>query len=377
MFSHFFGGGGGGEGDGTIIVQTEHPYYYPGQHVTGKIYINMKHKAHAGEVELILKGKEKAKFIEHEQRENEVVHHKRHNNRCFLKFKHAKLNIDGGELHEGHHQIDFEFDLPDRIPASFYFHEKHHEDRPYAKIKYTLQCKIPDAHMENKQTFIVREHPLPFKEGESDTCTKPISTCCCLAKGESTLTTKFGKNIYYPNERIEGHIAVNNEHCQIDCSNVHFAVESKLNFHIPGFMGWGTSCKTVERDLIKENHKGPEHGCCDWSKNVDLDLSHVKMPDLVDKKDKKSGGRKALSAQDAFMVKGIQSACHGKFFTCEYFLVAETTYDGCTCCAELPHAKMPISIEPLSNPDCHGFQPPHDWEPRHHGMLKPDCDYDC
>lgn len=93
MFSHFFGGG---EGDGTIIVQTECPFYEPGNTVRGKIYINMRHSARANEVELILKGKEKAKFIEHETRDGHEYHHKRHNNRCFLNFKHAKLNIEGG-----------------------------------------------------------------------------------------------------------------------------------------------------------------------------------------------------------------------------------------------------------------------------------------
>lgn len=227
--------------------------------------------------------------------------------------------------------------------------------------------------MENKQTFIVREPPVAFKAGESDKCTKPIKTCCCLAKGESTLASTFGKNIYFPNEEIKGDITVDNEHCQLDVTNVHFAVESRLNFHIPG-MVWGESCMCVERDLVSENHKGPEHGKKDWAKTMDVNLQHVKMPELVDKKDKKKGGRKALSSQDAFMVRGIQSACHGKFFHMEYFLVAETTYDGCTCCSELPHSRMPISILPLVNPDCFGFEPPHNWQPRHHGKLTPECD---
>ena len=101
------------------------------------------------------------------------------------------------------------------------------------------------------------------------------------------------------------------------------------------------------------------------------------MPELVDKKDKKTGGRKPLSSHDAFMVRGIQSACHGKFFTMEYALVAEAMVDGCFCgCAHsMPHIRMPISILPIVNPDCLGFKPPHNWEPKHLGKFTPEFDH--
>ena len=57
-----------GEGDGTITIQTEFPFYEPGNIVRGKIYINMKHSVHAKEIELTLKGKEKVHYIYFERR---------------------------------------------------------------------------------------------------------------------------------------------------------------------------------------------------------------------------------------------------------------------------------------------------------------------
>jgi hypothetical protein len=147
---------------------------------------------------------------------------------------------------------------------------------------------------------------------------------------------------------------------------VHFAVETQLRFHIQEFLS--THHKMVERDLVKENVKGPCAGAGDWSKEMCVNLNEVHMPELTDKKDKR-GGRKPLSLEDQFLARSLQSACHAKHFTMEYYLVAETTYDGCTCCAELPHSRMPISILPVLNPACFGFQAPEGWNPQHHGSF--------
>lgn len=59
----------------------------------------------------------------------------------------------------------------------------------------------------------------------------------------------------------------------------------------------------------------------------------------------------------------------------EYFLVIELEYDGCTCCANLPDARMPFTIVPLVNPACFGFQPPNGWEPYMLGSFNMDFQF--
>ena len=54
----------------------------------------------------------------------------------------------------------------------------------------------------------------------------------------------------------------------------------------------------------------------------------------------------------------IQPATSGQIVTNKYFLTVRTTYDGCTCCAKLPLARIPLGIIPLINPACFGFQVP-------------------
>ena len=55
---------------------------------------------------------------------------------------------------------------------------------------------------------------------------------------------------------------------------------------------------------------------------------------------------------------GVQAATHTKRITNEYFLCVLVEYDGCTCCVDLPDSRMPLTILPLINPECFGFQPP-------------------
>ena len=42
-------------------------------------------------------------------------------------------------------------------------------------------------------------------------------------------------------------------------------------------------------------------------------------------------------------------------------LVVKCSYDGCTCCSNLPDSDMQLSIVPMVNPECFGFQPPGGW----------------
>jgi hypothetical protein len=87
-----------------------------------------------------------------------------------------------------------------------------------------------------------------------------------------------------------------------------------------------------------------------------VDLGKIKY-EVVGQK-KKKGVMKEVSPEDRFMMAGVQSACHSKRITNEYFLCVLVEYDGCTCCVDLPDSRAPMTIVPLINPECFGFTPP-------------------
>lgn len=64
---------------------------------------------------------------------------------------------------------------------------------------------------------------------------------------------------------------------------------------------------------------------------------------------------KPLCPEDIFMMQQMQPACHGHHVTNEYHLAVRCSYEGCTCCAGLPHAKIPMSIVPVVNPQLYGY----------------------
>jgi hypothetical protein len=96
-----------------------------------------------------------------------------------------------------------------------------------------------------------------------------------------------------------------------------------------------------------------------------MDLVNIKY-DVPGQK-KKRGEMKQRSPEDAFMVSGVQSETHSRFINNEYYLVIEAGYDGCTCCSNLPDARMPITIVPICDPRFFGFVAPADWNPNNLG----------
>jgi len=99
-----------------------------------------------------------------------------------------------------------------------------------------------------------------------------------------------------------------------------------------------------------------------------LDLNGIRYE--VAKEKKKKGVVKPVSKEDQFMMAGLQAACHGKKVTNEYFLCVLVEYEGCVCCVDLPDSRMPVTIIPIVNPACFGFEPPATgWEPAHLGLF--------
>jgi len=106
---------------------------------------------------------------------------------------------------------------------------------------------------------------------------------------------------------------------------------------------------------------GPNAGQGGWTTEMVMDLVNIKYDIPAAKK--KRGEEKYRSPEDMFMLSGVQSETHGRFINNEYFLVIECTYDGCTCCSNLPDARMPITIIPICDPRYFGFSAPLNWNP--------------
>lgn len=174
--------------------------------------------------------------------------------------------MPGGFINAGSSEVNFQFVLPIGIPSSFYYKNKLIREKPKAKVKYTIKASLSSAlkhdAMHYKQVLIIREPPVAFKVGEKQQEVSRIKTCCCIDKGTSTMYSEFEKNVFLPNEIVKGYVHVDNDHCQVRCTNVHFAAEQRLDLRVD------MHNHHVKTDLVQQNIIGPAAGEGGWKREM-------------------------------------------------------------------------------------------------------------
>ena len=193
--------------------------------VKGVIYLEIMEPVQASHIELEFKCCEKCSFIrfwtETERHGDDMRtverHEKMKHSKKFLEYKNRVFDIQGGLLNPGVYQVEFTTNLPENIPSSLYFKEKHEREKPKAKIKYYVKAtlKTHDKHdeMKYKQVLMIREKPVNFKTNDAQSETSNIKTWCCIDQGTSTMSSLFQKNQFLPNEVALGSVRVNNVEC--------------------------------------------------------------------------------------------------------------------------------------------------------------------
>jgi len=296
-------------------------------------------------------GHPRTEVIEHKERLKQKNH--------FMDVKQRLAACNG--LAPGAHAVGFSFVLPTGLPSSFFFKNEHIREKPNAKAKYHIKVKLEGTDVKAKQVLMIREPAVKLREGEAQSEKSDISTCCCIPQGTSTLKTDFEKNIYCPNEVARAIMHIDNSDCKVDVTQITFAVEQRIVIHIKGHN------HTTVRNLVTHTQKGPKSGE-KMEAPMELDLSKIRNE--VSKEHMKKGAVKAYSKEDLFMMEGVQPASHSSVCTNEYFLTTKTAFDVCcNCCDNLPDGMLPLTIVPLVNPECFGFQPPGGWAPMDYGTF--------
>ena len=75
-----------------------------------------------------------------------------------------------------------------------------------------------------------------------------------------------------------------------------------------------------------------------------------------------------VSEEDAFIARRLQSKCSARFFTHEYACTSEMEYDQGLRSFN-PGLDLDITILPVVNPACIGFNPPAGWAPTCLGLI--------
>lgn len=101
--------------------------------------------------------------------------------------------------------------------------------------------------------LIIHEQPVQFLENREDKQTINIKTCCCLNKGETSITVNFSKNIFFSDETASADIQVDNSKCLLRINEVEFQVCQRMRLN-------NTFSKTYDL-LENKDRAGIDAGC--------------------------------------------------------------------------------------------------------------------
>lgn len=346
-----------------MMVQTEKPFYEPGEQVNGKVFLQLGQTVQAKYLSIEIKGKEKCKFNsfrtewhdgEHEG-DPKVAERIKEKHKETKNFLEGKVEFSGSEMAPGNYEAMFYFKLPNECPSSFYYENKKIETKPLAKTVYTVKAKLDlsgDDDFKYKTTLMIREKNEKEKTEVKEKDRDNIKTWCCIDQGHSEMKVEFNKTVFTPQDKAIADCKIDNSECKIDCKEVKLEILMSGKICIDGHE------EHIEQCLPKAHKscEGPKAGE-KWDEKMEIDLSKIKYEPTLQKKGK-DGKKKNTSEEDRWMMSQVQPATrNAKYFKMRYYANVKTTFDGCTC-DETPDCDTPMTIVPMVNPAMFGFQPP-------------------
>jgi len=160
-----------------MVIQTEKPYYGPGEQVNGKVYMEIRDQnggCNVHGLDMSFKGKENVAFnVFHYEGEGEERHRVKDRKKKKHTFVHAKqrvANWEGGYLANGNYEVSFYFIIPPNAPSSVCFKDSGVEEKPKVETKYEIKAKLDVAwggkDFKYSHILMVREPEEDFKMGE-------------------------------------------------------------------------------------------------------------------------------------------------------------------------------------------------------------------
>ena len=140
-------------------------------------------------------------------------------------------------------------------------------------------------------------------------------------------------------------VRVDNSTCNAAIASINLMLEQDIQINSSQLLG-GDRVFNTKATLVESQ----EHGLAARDPNVfekvmSLDLSSIRY--VVPKTKKKGGALVPLSPEETYLLSQLQPASHASCVRNEYFLILKIAYEGCTCFADLPEARLPILVVPV------------------------------
>ena len=194
--------------------------------------------------------------------------------------------------------------------------------------------------VEGMRRVIVRRPPFEMALGQTLDSTQNITTCCCLAKGKTSLNVNFEANAYTPYEVAKCFVEVNNRECSIPIESVTFKLKRKVwaqaktgqILNIPdATMTTATFPGAAAFQDSKREH---------WSLDLNKAREANPLQMLRQRPDKKIYPEEDFALQR----EPLQASALGQIVQVKYWLEILCNYGGLDFCRTLPACHMPLTI---------------------------------
>ena len=274
--------------ENKIYIKTDRNFYFSGDTISGKIFIDITELINSKGVQLTIKGKEilqsnlesnnsDSSSSENEEEEDYEKKDKNNNNitnsSSNIMFKTTKstssykppnynnnnknsnknsLNNNNNELNynddfeifksktfipislsnyikQGKYILPFESKLPKNIPGTFLLNTSN----IFCEIFYTIKAKLINSNNEILKCsipIIIREKEDNFNYKNNMTKINDIGNCCC-GKGTTKINASFPLGFINIGKTFQIKVNIDNKKCEVDGSNILINVFQKIILH--------------------------------------------------------------------------------------------------------------------------------------------------
>lgn len=154
-----------------------------------------------------------------------------------FRAKLTDLKPYGGMIQPGNYAIQFQFKVPDPLPASFKLKKTKHRADPVAKVEHEIKIKLKGTNYEDTPTFKTK---LKIRNDRGRWTGKPlvksathdVVCCCCCSKGTAKSTVAFEREFFYLNEKAHAKVSIDNTGVTVENSEVRYNITQHLNLKV-------------------------------------------------------------------------------------------------------------------------------------------------
>jgi hypothetical protein len=259
---------------GGMVINFDRPFYYPGELVTGSIYLNIKEAFETRGLELEVKISESVKWFETEHKTEKVKELDPVTNQEREVFKTHAITVEKGDYKIlfqnscvigtmlnnvfgfGQYVYPFQFTLPQHLPGSF----EYYDEEASASIKYQVKARAlswqgKNNELESRGILVVRQSPQNFQYPPNLSDTKALTTWCFFSKGSATLNVSYPKNEFVQDETVQVLCQLDNTRSQLNATCIKLQLFQRMTLRSELQMG-GHGQKFLTRCLAENRFGG-------------------------------------------------------------------------------------------------------------------------